>query len=118
VTMPPHQISPPTRTQRRRYTGTPAEVIEKLRAEGHNTDWYKPTDRTVEAPKAEQCGYFTIYYLEAQTAYTINHDGSKYLQYRTLKQSAAPCWYCAGCKTRFATVDEALAHRAKSEAFK
>jgi hypothetical protein len=94
-----------------RYTGTPGEVIEKLRAEGHRTDWYQPTTSAVEAPKADGCGYFTICYLEGQTAYTINHDGSKYREYRALKKPVEPCWYCAGCKTRFATVEEALAHR-------
>jgi hypothetical protein len=113
MTVPPHLV-PPSRTAMRgqRYAGTPGEVIERLRAEGHSTDWYQPATPSVEAPHAETCGYFTIYYLEAQTAYTINHDGSKYLDYRTLKKTVDnSCWYCSGCKTRFPTATEALAHR-------
>jgi hypothetical protein len=55
----PHDIRKPNR----RYTGTPAEVIEKLRQDGYRVSWYaknKQTDRPVEA---ERCGYFTVYLL-------------------------------------------------------
>ena len=116
MTLPPHLLRKPS-TQ---YVGTTEEVIEKLRADGFNVDWYKPPTHSVEAPAAETCGYFTVYYLEGPTAYTITHDGSKYLGYRALKKPVQnPCWYCAGCKRRFATATEALAHRdqvVKSEA--
>jgi hypothetical protein len=108
MTTPPHLL----RRSTRRYSGTTGEVIEKLRTDGFNVDWYKPATDSVEAPAADKCGYFTIYYLEGQTAYTITYDGSKYLDYRTLNKPVEhPCWYCSGCKARFTTTADALAHR-------
>lgn len=108
MTTPPHMLRRPSR----RYVGTTGEVIEKLRSDGFDVDWYKPAIQSVEAPAADKCGYFTIYYLEGQTAYTIDHDGSKYRDYRTLNKPVEhPCWYCSGCKTRFTTAADALAHR-------
>jgi hypothetical protein len=108
MTTPPQMLRRPSR----RYVGTTGEVIEKLRSDGFNVDWYQAATDSVEAPAAEKYGYFTIYYLEGQTAYTTTNDGSKYLDYRTLKKPVEhPCWYCSGCKARFTTATEALAHR-------
>jgi hypothetical protein len=102
----------------RRYTGTTAEVIDKLAADGYDVEWFGMyrVNKPLEETEISSCGYFTIYYLEGNTAYTVDHQGDKYLDYRALKKSVTtPCWYCGGCKTRFAELGDALAHRDRSD---
>lgn len=107
MTSPPHKLI-------KRYNGESPDVLQQLRSDGYDTTWYtKATDRPEAKVKPQdKCGYFTVFYLEADTAYTINNDGSKYLKYRTLRRSEAkPCWYCEACKTRFDEWDQANEHR-------
>jgi Zinc-finger of C2H2 type len=53
-----------------------------------------------------------MYRLEADKAYTIESDGSKYLEYRTLKKAVAePVWYCQACKVKFPHWVQAKSHR-------
>lgn len=101
---PPHKL-------KKRYTGTPDEVIDRLREDGHDTTWYRKhaEDRPMTT---DTCGYFTIYLLEGEWAYTIDSRGEKYQQYRKLKTpEAESTYYCSGCKTRYAEWDKANEHR-------
>jgi hypothetical protein len=92
--------------------GSTDEVIQKLREDGHDVSWYtahKKTDRPMEA---EKCGYFTVYLLEGDWAYTVDAEGNKYLEYRKLpKAEIKPCYYCSACKERISDRELALAHR-------
>jgi hypothetical protein len=104
----PHEVRRPNR----RYIGSTDEVIEKLREDGQDVSWYakyKQTDRLMEA---EKCGYFTVYLLEGDWAYTIDSTGEKYLEYRKLtKPEPKPCYFCSACKERISDRELALAHR-------
>lgn len=105
-----------------RYKGPIDEVVAKLKADGVNMDWYGKYRQSKQIPMThEKCGYFTLYWLEGDKAYTLtaateDDPGSKYSEVRKLKKSEpTPCWYCGACKQRIYKPEIARAHRKISE---
>jgi hypothetical protein len=94
-----------------RYIGTADEVITKLREDGHDVSWWEKRAKKPAPPAPEKCGYFTMYILEGEAAYTLKSDGEKYEGVRKIKPEETPCWYCAGCKARFYEKSDAMKHR-------
>src|SRR5262245_54550331 len=94
ATKPPHKLNPV-------YVGDSATVLTKLRERGHDVSWYaryKPEGKPTAPTK---CGYFTVYLLENEWAWTIDDNGNKYKQYRKLRQPVpAPIYGCSVCSAR------------------
>lgn len=88
-------------------------IIEELREQGHDVSWYDNAAPKHELPQEQpkQCSILTRYLLEKDTAYTVNHDGSKYLDYKKLSKPVnRVTYYCSACRVKFDSFDKLNTH--------
>lgn len=86
--------------------------VESLRSKGVNMSWYGKISKEASFDKGLECGYFTIYLIEGDVVFTVDHQGARCLEFKKLKKPVeVACWYCSGCKVKYLGWEEAKEHR-------